>query len=356
MADSIRDDPAGGAYGSARRERAARTRAPAEHAPEEEVAPREYFPAAIRRISWGAILAGAVVALVLQLLFNLFGVAAGLGAIDPATEEAPFSGLGLGTGIWLVVSSIIALFVGGWTAGRFAGLPRRVDGLLHGFVTWAVTTFVIVYLAASGVGAIFGGAFSVMQEGTDVLARGAGIALPEVAEQIEGEASAEEIRQEIADLLRQTGREDLQPENLAAQAQQAADTVGQAAEEAAQAPADAEEEIRNAFDRLIAMGQETVSEVDREAVVNVLVARTDMSREEAQQTVKEYEATAEQARQQLQQAGEQATQTADQVIASVSRAALWTAIAMVVGAVAAAGGGATGAPADLPASPAVRRE
>lgn len=344
MAERARNNPQGSVYDAPRHESAIEGR----------------FPAAIRRISWGAIFAGVAVALVIQLLLNLFGLSIGLGTIDPATEQAPLQGIGTGTGIWLALSAIVALFAGGWVAGHLAGLPRRIDGLLHGFVTWAVTTFVTLYLITSGVGIVLGGALNVVQEGTQLLAEGVQAVAPEVAQQVEGDLSIEQVQQEAIEILRQTGREDLQPENLAERAQQAADTVGQAAREAAQQPGEAEEAIRQALRRLIAFGEETVTAADREAVVNVLVARTDMSRAEARQTVKEYEQAFQQAQQEVEQTTQElrqdAVQVADQAAATVSRAALWSALALVVGAVAAATGGAAGAPRDMPASPAVRRE
>ena len=95
-------------------------------------------PLVVRRTSWGAIFAGAVVALVLQLLLTLLGIAVGSQAVEPTQEAAPLSGLGLGAGIWWVVSGIISLFAGGWVAGRLASFPRPLVGGLHGLVVWGL--------------------------------------------------------------------------------------------------------------------------------------------------------------------------------------------------------------------------
>lgn len=319
------------------------------------------FAAALRRVSWGAIFAGAVVALVLQLMLNLLGLSIGLGAIDPAAQQDPLGGLGTGAGIWLVVTGLIALFAGGWTAGRLAGLPRPIDGVLHGFVAWAVATFVTFYLVVSGVGTVLSGAFTVVQEGTRVVAQGVEAVAPQAGEAVGAigdEISTEEVRQEALTILQQTGQEELQPENLAQRADAAAGTAGEAAGEAAQSPAEAEQEIQQALDQLITSGQEVVDEVDREAAVNVLVNRTDMTEEEARSTVVEYEQVFRQARQQIeqtaQQVQEQAPQVASDVTDAVSRAALWGFITMLIGALAAAGGGAIGAPQHV-AAPAERR-
>src|SRR5690606_15487636 len=71
-----------------------------------------------RRISWGAIFAGTVAALSVQLLLTLLGLSIGMWAVDPSAGQQGFQGLGIGAAIWALVSFIIALYVGGWIAGR----------------------------------------------------------------------------------------------------------------------------------------------------------------------------------------------------------------------------------------------
>lgn len=112
----------------------------------------------INQISWGAVFAGAVIALVLQLLLNLLGLGFGLSAVDPGTGGGASAGaLGLGAGIWFVLSGIIAAFVGGIAAGRLSGKPRESTAGWHGLIAWAVTTLGVVYLLSSAVGGIVGG-------------------------------------------------------------------------------------------------------------------------------------------------------------------------------------------------------
>jgi len=108
------------------------------------------------RISWGAIFAGAVVALATQLVLTLIGGAVGLATLNPATGQSP-SGttLGIGAAIWLVVSSLLSLFVGGYVAGRLGG---TVNGWLHGLATWATVTVVTVLLLATAAGGLIGAA------------------------------------------------------------------------------------------------------------------------------------------------------------------------------------------------------
>ena len=74
--------------------------------------------ASVKRISWPAVFAGVLIAVVIQIALSLLGIGIGLSTVDPKTEENPVQGLGVGAGIWYVISSLIALFAGGWVAGR----------------------------------------------------------------------------------------------------------------------------------------------------------------------------------------------------------------------------------------------
>ncbi|HEV7282238.1 MAG TPA: hypothetical protein VGN57_18690 [Pirellulaceae bacterium] len=108
----------------------------------------------VRRVSLGAVIAGLVVALATQILLSVLGLAIGAWAFSPVTEENPFSGLGMGAGIWWVVTGILSLFLGGWVAGRLAGVPQRLDGALHGLVTWGLVTLFSFWMLTSTVGAV----------------------------------------------------------------------------------------------------------------------------------------------------------------------------------------------------------
>lgn len=103
------------------------------------------------RISWGAVFAGAIIALATQLVLALIGMAIGLATVSPATGGTP-SGttLGIGATVWLLLSSLISLFLGGYIAARLGG---TFNGWLHGLTTWGMVTMLTVMLlttAASG--------------------------------------------------------------------------------------------------------------------------------------------------------------------------------------------------------------
>ena len=82
---------------------------------------------AINDISWGAVLAGVVVALVAQLILNMIGIGVGASTLDPGAgpnENPSAQGFSIGAGIWWTVSGIVAALAGGYVAGRLSGKPK----------------------------------------------------------------------------------------------------------------------------------------------------------------------------------------------------------------------------------------
>ena len=113
----------------------------------------------INKISWGAVLAGVVVALVTQLVLNMLGIGIGAATLDPgagAGENPSAQSFSIGAGIWFALSGIIASLAGGYAAGRLAGKPKESTAGWHGLTAWALTTLVIFYLLTSTVGGILG--------------------------------------------------------------------------------------------------------------------------------------------------------------------------------------------------------
>lgn len=117
---------------------------------------RPMFPA----IRWGAVLAGVAVGVSVQLVLTLLGIATGLSSTDITEGEA----MGTGPLIWAGFSMLVAAFVGGYVAARMSGLKRKADGVLHGAVSWAVTTIMFAVLATSVGGTLVSGVFNNMSQ------------------------------------------------------------------------------------------------------------------------------------------------------------------------------------------------
>ena len=103
----------------------------------------EGAPSLPSRISWGAVIAGAVVALTIGLMLNALGAGIGATTVDAAARDTPSaSSFGIGAAIWVLVSNLIGLAVGGYVAARLSGTSDNTDGTLHGLAVWG-TTFLI---------------------------------------------------------------------------------------------------------------------------------------------------------------------------------------------------------------------
>lgn len=302
-------------------------------------------PSFLRRISWGAVIAGFLIAVVVNLTLNLLGIGIGLGAIDPMAQDAVPDGIGIGSIIWYVVSTIISLIAGGWVAAHLAGVPNRQDSMMHGLLTWCLFTIFSFYLLTTAVGKIIGVTGSVVGSAFSLVGQGVQAVAPEAADAVQqqikqSDISLQSIRQEAEQILQQTGKSDLQPNNLEDAAQQAGQQVKQTADNPAQ--------LDQVLSRVFSSSDTIINDVDKEAVVNVLVARTDQSRAEAQQTVDNWSNQYQQAKQKISQVKQQATvqakQTAEKVSSAISSAAIAGFIGLVVGAISGAVGGMLGEP------------
>jgi hypothetical protein len=115
----------------------------------------------LKQVSWGAVFAGATIALVVQIILNLVGIGVGLSTIDVAAGESPSAGsLSVGAGVWWVISGIVAAAIGGYIAGRLSGKASQSTTAYHGLIAWAVSTLLVMYLLSSAASGLIGGALS----------------------------------------------------------------------------------------------------------------------------------------------------------------------------------------------------
>lgn len=265
----------------------------------------------LNQVSWGAVLAGVVLSLVLQLILNLFGVGIGAATLDPAGGDNPSaSAFSIGAAIWWTLSGVIAAFAGGYAAGRLSGQPKESSAAWHGLTAWALTTLVIFYLLSSTLGSLVGGMMSAI--GSMAGTAGGAVkttveaAAPGLAQSSDPFASVEQS------LRSATGGSD--PAAL---------------RDAAAAA------LRGAVTDDQAKAQEA-----RERAAQAIAKAQSVSIEEARKEVQQYE---QQYRETVDQAKQKATQAADVAAKATSRGALFGSIALVLGAIAGWFGGHTGA-------------
>jgi hypothetical protein len=308
----------------------------------------------LKRISWAAVFAGVIMAVVVQLVLSLLGAGIGMSTIDPLRFSSPdVSTFGMSAGIWWAVSSVIALYIGGWVAAHLSGTPEKTNAILHGLLTWGLATLVSVYLLTSAIGSIVRGGANVVGAAATATATGAAAAagpLTDMAKQkldesgVMSNGSLNNIGDQVKQLLAQTGKSELQPGALTQQATQAGNQLENTAQNAGQTAAPAGDQLQVVLKRIMESGKNTVDQVDRDAAVNVVMNQANISRPEAEQRVDGWIKTYQEAKvafeEQKAKAEQKAREVADATAKATSRAALGSVVALLLGAIAAALGGA----------------
>ena len=280
----------------------------------------------IKRMSWGAIIAGTLLALTLQFMLGLLGLGIGLSTVDATTSGGTptASAFASASGLWTVAVVLIGLFFGAFAAGRLAGSPSRTDAALHGIITWATSTLVVVYLLTSGASAIVGGAFGALGGSIQSLASAATSVTPQSLDQL-----PEPLKTQARQLL-QKGTD--QAQQAAGQAQ---DQAQQAADQAKQATGEAD--LSSAISTIVAGLGENASPDERNAATQVIAQQAGIPQPEAEQRLQEFQQKYDAAVQKAREAADKAAQT-------VSTASFGAFIALLLGLVVGAIGGLVGKP------------
>jgi len=170
----------------------------------------EGAPSLPPRISWGAVLAGAIVAVTVGAMLNILGLAIGATTVDPAAagESPAASTLGIAGGIWLLVANLLGLAVGGWVAARLSGTADGTDASLHGLSVWAIGFLISAMLlgnvVAGATSTAFRGASSVLGGTMQGAGQAVGQAAQAVAPQVAGAVNPEQLVERLRNGL-QTG-------------------------------------------------------------------------------------------------------------------------------------------------------
>jgi hypothetical protein len=104
------------------------------------------------RMSWGAIIAGWLVATAVAGLLYVAGLALGFAAFDPNDVAGAAKGISIGTGIWLVVAWAAGLFVGGMFASWFDARTDETMGAMHGVAVWGLSLTATALWMSLGLG------------------------------------------------------------------------------------------------------------------------------------------------------------------------------------------------------------
>jgi hypothetical protein len=198
-----------------------------------------FFDADGLRISWGGIFGGVLLAVGLLILLTALGAAIGISAAEPG-ETDPGT-LGMGAGIYAVVSLLLALFFGGWAATRMGAISDGATSFCEGALVWVVSILLVGFAAAAGIGMLAGGAFKIVGGATQAIGT---VVQSQAGGSPDISGSVDQVLQRLRDpdtaaqLARATGMEQEQVRSAlnetAQRVEQARDNPGQAAQEAKQ--------------------------------------------------------------------------------------------------------------------------
>jgi hypothetical protein len=263
-----------------------------------------------RRISWAAVAGGVVLVVVLQLLLSLLGAGVGLGTVNTNAGSTPMaSTLGIGAGLWWVLSSCISIGVGGFVAAWFAGVEIRFDGVLHGLVTWGIATLLTFWLLSSAIGSVIGGGFSALGS----VASATGSSVSDAAKPLAQAAGVS------PDMIQQQAQAYLQPANP---------------DPATMSPQDAQKAVATNLTTYAGGGPDAAAAKER--IINIMAAQMKISHDDAAKKFDDAQAK-------LQQTRDKAVQTAkdaaDASASAASKASFGAFLVVLLGGLAAAFGG-----------------
>lgn len=247
------------------------------------------------RISWGAVLAGALTALASSLLLSLLGASLGAGWVQPLNIWNDLARLGTGAVIWGIINLALSMLLGGYVAARLSGTHSHQDAELHGLTTWALATLLGALLTAW----LLGGLAGILGQGLgSFMGRNVGDAVDTAARLVAPEANV----RAVADRLRHSlgSSDDLTTMNR--------DQIGA--------------EINSLVNA--SLGRD-LSDQDYERLVALVAAESGVTREEAARRVTRLEADAKANREQITQKARAAADTVAQGAAIAARA-LFTAL------------------------------
>lgn len=279
------------------------------------------FVGTMRRIHWGAVLAGVLIAVISQIALNILGIAIGFAALTPDDPGGIGPAFDTATVIWIAASTLISVFLGGWTAGYLQSTPDEEVGMMHGLVTWALATLIALFFLVSTASSVLSGLGTAVSSGVTLV----GSSLADVT------AS---VAPQVSEAL-----------NLETQAEQFVDNeIRPITEDITEAQT---RQIVNDFSILIREPADTeAAQSARQDIINVVANQTDLTEAEIETQLQQWETDARTA---LAQAEERAEEIAADVADATAAAAGVIFMMMVIGAFAGGAGGYVGTPRPLEA-------
>jgi hypothetical protein len=268
-----------------------------------------------RRVSWGAIFVGTILAIVVSIMLNTLGGAIGANMVDATQRTTPdASSFGIAGGVWLLVSNLISLAVGAYAAARLSGTVEKGDAALHGLAVWAMATILAVLMVGNLAGKAVSTAGSGLSSVMGGVASGAGNAAAAAGREASDRTDNSTLRS-LADQATDRARNALTAPSDPAQMN----------------PDQRKAEIGRLVGQRVTSGPLPQQDMDR--LVTLVSAEAGISPDEARTRIQQ---TEQQAQRTLDEAEAKARQAADATAKAASVAGYWIFGTLLLGAIVAA--------------------
>ena len=137
----------------------------------------------IRTLPWSAVAAGVIVGLGIQVVFNLLGLGVGATAFDINSSNITIRSVVSIS--WILLSGIIAMFLGGWVAGNLSYRKNTLEHVMLGLTTWSAATLITFFFTFSAAGILFSNTLSLTKQSLELVGKGTASlaqAAPQMAE------------------------------------------------------------------------------------------------------------------------------------------------------------------------------
>ncbi len=276
----------------------------------------------VNHISWGAILAGVVIALSIESLLNLLGIGLGLTAFTVDVDK--IQNIGMGSIIWLILIGIIAMFIGGWAAGRLANINLRLEGLLHGLAAWGLAMLLTFFFVTTTAGMLISGMTSSVSQIFSLV--GHSVSIKNVMPDLQ--PALDQIKQKADQLFSENNQ------NKKQEAKESATEVSQ------QSPTEIKAQLQEAITALLTAANDDDMETARQKLIDFLAKNTSMDQLQAENTVNDWQQNYNAMKQQVKEKAIASTEEASHALGKI---AIIIFFVFLLSAIASAAGGMLGA-------------
>ncbi len=160
-------------------------------------------------VNWSAVLVGALAALSTAIIFGLIAVALGAQAVTPEYRVVDLRKLEFAGVAFAIFGAFLSFVIGGWVAGKIAGILHAEPAVVTGAIVWLVATPLLAVAASASIGSygwyggVVGGpaSIAVPYDRPEYLSAGASD-----ADRVANEAAWSDYRRKVAQWHEETPR------------------------------------------------------------------------------------------------------------------------------------------------------